>query len=101
MKAIILHEAGGVENLTVTTIDKPELRENEVLVQVSAIGVNPVDHKARSNANTLSWLFADERPAILGWDISGTVVGSASPLFNPGDEVFGMNNFPGPGNAYA
>ena len=45
----------------------------------------------------------EERPIILGWDISGVIVeaGKAVTNFKNGDEVFGMINFPGHGKAYA
>lgn len=101
MKAIIVQKAGGIENLKLTTVEKPEIKENEVLVKVSSISVNPVDYKVRATENMLEWLFGDVRPAVLGWDISGTVVESKSALFKVGDEVFGMHNFPGAGNGYA
>lgn len=101
MKAIIVQQAGGIENLKIVTIEKPEIKENEVLVKVSSISVNPVDYKVRSTENMLTWQFGDVRPAILGWDISGTVTESRSPLFQVGQEVFGMHNFPGAGNGYA
>jgi NADPH:quinone reductase-like Zn-dependent oxidoreductase len=38
---------------------------------------------------------------ILGWDISGVVIESTSPLFTEGDDVFGLIYFPGHGKAYA
>ncbi len=103
MKAIILNEAGPAGNLQLTTVDQPAIQDHEVLVQVKAISINPVDVKARANAATLSWLHEQQRPAILGWDISGviTAMGTAVQDFKIGDEVFGMVNFPGKGNAYA
>jgi NADPH:quinone reductase and related Zn-dependent oxidoreductases len=101
MKAIIVQEAGGVENFKFTTIEKPAIKENEVLIKVSAISINPVDYKVRATEDMISWLFGNIRPVILGWDISGTVVESKSPLFHVGQEVFGMHNFPGSGNGYA
>ena len=101
MKTIILNEPGGTEKLIYVQTDVPNLSEGEILVKVAAIGLNPVDYKARSSAGTLSNFFGQQRPAILGWDISGTVVGSESSDFNVGDDVFGMVNFPGQGKAYA
>ena len=103
MKAIILNEAGGAGNLQTATVAVPAIQDHEVLVQVKAISINPVDVKARANEATLTWLMEQERPAILGWDISGIVteVGAAVTGFNPGDAVFGMVNFPGKGHGYA
>jgi NADPH:quinone reductase-like Zn-dependent oxidoreductase len=46
-------------------------------------------------------MLKEEKPIILGWDISGVVKESKSTLFEVGDEVFGMINFPGHGKVYA
>ncbi len=48
MKAIILKGFGPVENLVVTDLPMPTLNEKEVLVQVKAISINPVDVKTRA-----------------------------------------------------
>lgn len=103
MKAFILKEAGSIENLQLTEIEKPTIKADEVLVKVVSISINPVDVKARTYDGVLQWIFGEERPVILGWDISGTVVetGNAVTDFVIGDEVFGMVNFFGKGNAYA
>ncbi|QHV96776.1 NADP-dependent oxidoreductase [Spirosoma endbachense] len=100
MKAITLTDFGGVENLVLTELATPAGADNDVLVQVKAISVNPVDVKTRSGKG-MSSLFKNENPMILGWDISGVVTESKSPLFKRGDEVFGMVNFPGIGKTYA
>lgn len=103
MKAIVLEKAGGVENMLMKDVEQPTIKENEVLVKVKAISINPVDFKVRSIEQVLSIFFGDERPVVLGWDIAGTVVsvGDQVSQFKTGDAVFGMVNFPGHGNAYA
>lgn len=103
MKAIILKDFGGPENLVSTEIPVPDISENEVLVQVKAISVNPVDYKTRVGKNRLASSLREFSPIILGWDISGIVkrTGENVKLFKDGDEVFGMVNFPGHGKAYA
>ena len=102
MKAIILTEAGGVENLSFRDIETPQPKEGEVLVKVHAISINPVDMKTRKGG-ALYASMKESGPVILGWDISGTVeaVGANVQAFKEGDEVFGMVNFPGHGRAYA
>lgn len=102
MKAIVLKDFGSVENLVETVLDKPVVNENEVLVQVKAISINPVDVKTRAGKG-MSGRLKEIDPLIIGWDISGVVVetGSAVTKFAAGDEVFGMINFPGHGRAYA
>ena len=102
MKAIILKEAGGPENLVITDVALPVPQKGEVLIKVKAISINPVDIKTRKGLalyNTLK----DDQPVILGWDVAGEVVeaGEDVTLLEEGDEVFGMVNFPGHGRAYA
>ena len=103
MKAYLLKEAGGVENLVLSEIEKPEVGANEVLVETRAISINPVDVKVRPVEEVLTIIIGEERPVILGWDIAGTVaaVGAEVDQFKVGDKVFGMVNFPGHGKAYA
>jgi NADPH:quinone reductase-like Zn-dependent oxidoreductase len=100
MKVIILNDFGGVEQLQETELPVPVIKDGGVLVKVKAISINPVDVKARAG-KALADLLKEEKPIILGWDISGVVIESTSPLFTEGDEVFGMINFPGHGRAYA
>jgi len=103
MKTIILNEAGSVDNLQYIESVKPTINSNEVLVQTISLGINVIDYKVRSNEGALNWIHGADRPAIIGWDLSGTVVevGDAVSDFKIGDAVFGMVNFPGKGNAYA
>ena len=103
MKAIILEKAGGIENLQLVETQKPSINENEVLVEVKAISVNPVDYKVRAIEAVLNMINGEARPAIIGWDIAGIVVSIGKNVSNLkiGDRVFGMINFPGSGKAYA
>ena len=103
MKAYVLDEAGSVENLILKELEEPSPKADEVLVEVKAISINPVDVKVRPAEEVLNMLVGTERPVILGWDIAGTVaaVGESVTQFEPGDSVFGMVNFPGHGKGYA
>ena len=103
MKAYILNEAGGIENLILSEVEQPSPKADEVLVEVKAISINPVDVKVRPVEEVLNMIVGADRPVILGWDIAGTVtvVGEGVTLFEPGDCVFGMVNFPGHGKCYA
>jgi len=103
MKAIILEKAGSVENLVMQEIAQPTIKANQVLVEVKAISVNPVDYKLRSSEDVIRILYGSKRPIILGWDIAGIVaaIGNEVSQFAIGDRVFGMINFPGAGDAYA
>jgi NADPH:quinone reductase-like Zn-dependent oxidoreductase len=102
VRAIILQSFGGPEQLVYNDIPKPTIKNNEVLIRVRAIGINPVDVKTRTGKGQAARLKEDP-PMILGWDVSGVVVekGGAVTKFNIGDEVFGMINIPGRGKCYA
>ncbi len=102
MKAYILQEPGAAENLKLQEIDRPNPKSKEVLVKVKAISINPVDTKVREG-KALYGQLKENTPVIVGWDISGEVVGVGEEVeyFKVGDEVFGMVNFPGHGKAYA
>lgn len=102
MKAIVLREPGGPENLMLQEVTVPQAKEGEVLIKVHAISINPVDIKTRKGGSLYASL-AQAGPVILGWDVSGVVeaVGNGATRFKKGDEVFGMINFPGRGAVYA
>jgi NADPH:quinone reductase-like Zn-dependent oxidoreductase len=106
MKAMILKENGGIENLILSEVETPKVKPDEVLVKVKAISINPVDAFARQNKATLQNILKpknEKETLILGWDISGTVAETGADVkeFKAGDDVFGMVNFPGQGKAYA
>jgi NADPH:quinone reductase-like Zn-dependent oxidoreductase len=100
MKAILLNEAGGIENFVFRDIEKPTLQVGEVLVKIKAIGINPADAYARQNEEMITMFTGSARPAIIGWDISGEITekGEDTDGFEIGDNVFG---FTSNGRAYA
>ncbi|MCA1955540.1 zinc-binding alcohol dehydrogenase family protein [Zymomonas sp.] len=67
-------------------IPKPKPQGRDLLVEIKAISVNPVDTKVRQKISPK----AGEEWKILGWDAAGIVVetGSNAELFKVGDEVF-------------
>ncbi|MFB6153956.1 MAG: NADPH:quinone reductase [Halodesulfurarchaeum sp.] len=86
MRAIRYHEHGGPEVLRTDEVDRPEPREDEVLVEVEAAGVNPVDTYFREGSYAPGAM-----PMTPGADLAGEVV-AAGPWvgrFAPGDRVFG------------
>lgn len=86
MRAIAISKYGGPETLDLVELPKPAPGAGELLVKVSACGVNPVDFKIRQGVVPLGHRF----PLILGYDVSGVVeaVGEGVEDFRPGDEVF-------------
>jgi NADPH:quinone reductase-like Zn-dependent oxidoreductase len=71
MKAVRIHEYGGVDVLRFEDAPRPEPGPGEVLVRIHAAGVNPVDWKVRAGY-VKDWL-KYKLPMIPGWDFSGVV----------------------------
>ena len=84
MKAAVIHRYGGKAALE--ELPRPAPGEGDLLVQVRAASVNPVDFKIAEGK--LKPLIKDRFPLVLGSDLSGTVVESRSARFKPGDEIF-------------
>ena len=65
------------------TLPVPQAQGHDLLVEIKAISVNPVDTKVRAG-------FSADTPRVLGWDAVGVVkaVGNDVTLFAPGDEVW-------------
>jgi len=90
MKAIVVHEYGGPEELRFEQYPDPTPGAGELLVRTAATSINPLDLMRRSGA---AKEFAPIKfPGILGIDLAGTVskVGPAVEGFSVGDRVFGM-----------
>lgn len=72
----------------------PEPEGRDILVEVKAVSVNPVDTKVRVNR-----VLSEDEHSVLGWDAAGVVIkaGPNTTLFKPGDKVFyaGVINRPG------
>lgn len=101
MKAAIINRFGPPEVLKIEEVEKPVPNDNQVLIKIQFTGINPVDAKVRAGTSGMSKQL--HLPAILGWDISGTIekVGKNVTEFKTGDEVFGCIGFPGLGKTYA
>ena len=88
MKAFILDRYGSADRVRAGEMPDPQLRADDVLVQIDAAGVNLLDSKIR-NGEFKSFL-RYRLPLILGHDVAGVVVrvGSGVRRFKPGDEVY-------------
>ena len=88
MKAFILESYGANRALQLADVPEPQLRDDEVLVQVHAAGVNQLDSKIRDGQFKL--ILPYRLPLILGHDVAGVVVkaGPRVRQFKPGDEVY-------------
>lgn len=88
MKAFMVDRYGKGKPLRAGDVPEPELRADEVLIQVHATSVNPLDAKLRDGEFKL--LLPYRTPFILGHDVAGVVVrvGSRVRQFKVGDEVY-------------
>lgn len=100
MKAAVIDAFGPSSNLEVRDIPKPKIGPEQVLVEVHAASVNPIDWKIRDGL--MAARYGEEFPMVLGLDASGVVVevGDAVDGFAAGDEVYARSDN-GPGKCYA
>ncbi|NES06150.1 MAG: zinc-binding alcohol dehydrogenase family protein [Okeania sp. SIO2F4] len=98
MKAVGLTQYLPIDNensLLDVEIPKPTAKGKDLLVQVKAISVNPVDTKIRAPKEKI-----ESEPRILGWDATGIVVevGPEVTEFQAGDEVYYAGDITRPGS---
>ena len=103
MKAIVYYNYGPPDVLQLEEIEKPVPNDNQVLVKVRAVSVNPYDWHFMEGMPYIApppgvWAAQAKDHHELGVDFAGTVeaVGKNVTQFKPGDEVFG-----GKGGAFA
>ena len=99
MKAVRTHGRGGPEQLFFEDAPLPEVRRGDVLLQVRATGITPTEltwDETYQNADG-----APRIPSIPGHEVSGVVERMAPDVtdFRPGDEVYGLADFPRDGAA--
>jgi NADPH:quinone reductase-like Zn-dependent oxidoreductase len=88
MKALILKSYGGPDQLEFVELPKPAIRPGEMLVQVYAAGLNPIDYMIPKGM--FKPIMPLQLPHVVGSDLAGVVVetGSKVTRFKPGDAVF-------------
>jgi len=88
MKAFIVDRYGSKDGVRAGEMPDPELRDDDVLVQIHAASVNPLDLKIRDGK--LKLILPYRLPFVLGNDVAGVVVrvGSRVRRFKSGDEVY-------------
>ena len=99
MKAVSFHRSlpiADLDSFVDVTVDDPVPGACDLLVEVQAISVNPVDAKIRGGGGPSR---PDGSLPILGWDAAGIVnaVGTEVTGFNPGDEVYYAGSLDRPG----
>jgi len=92
MKAVVLDRFGSADELQLREQPVPEPAADQVLVQVHATNVNPIDWKMREGQ--MAMRYGDEFPMTLGWDCSGVIsqLGAGVTGFAVGDEVFARSD---------
>ena len=88
MKAVRIHQYGGIDSLCYEEAPRPTPGPDEVLIRVFASSVNPFDCAVR--AGYMGSYFNYTLPLILGTDVSGVIeeVGANVTELAPGDEVY-------------
>ncbi|SOE96024.1 alcohol dehydrogenase [Burkholderia sp. D7] len=88
MKAFVVDRYGRKNGIRAADMPPPEPGEDDVLIQIHAASVNPLDSKIRDGEFKL--ILPHRLPLILGNDLAGVVVrvGSRVRQFKPGDEVY-------------
>jgi len=95
MKALVLNEYGPPDVLQLKEVNKPIIKEKDVLVKVQAAALNAGDIFSMRGRPWLARFtvgFPKPKDYILGWDMAGRVeaVGQAVKQIRPGDAVFGV-----------
>ncbi len=88
MRAIAIQKFGGPEVLELMDLPKPKPQAGEILMDIKAAGVNPVDWKIREGL--FQGRMPHKFPIILGWDAAGVIteLGKEVSGFQIGQEVF-------------
>ena len=88
MKAVRIHQYGGVSSLQFEDAPMPICASNEIIIKVIGSSVNPVDWKIRQGQ--LQAMIKYEMPFIPGWDVAGIVhyTGALAARFKVGDAVY-------------
>ena len=90
MRAVYYETHGEAQVLQVGELDKPPCGPNQVLVEVAAAGVNPIDRRLR--AGELQEYIQRTFPVVPGFDVAGRIaeVGSDVADWQVGDEIMGL-----------
>jgi NADPH:quinone reductase-like Zn-dependent oxidoreductase len=92
MKAAYIEAYGGSDQLKIGELPNPQIGPKDVLIEVHAASVNPVDWKIREGH--LKGMLNFPMPLVLGWDVAGTVaaLGKEVSRFKIGDAVFSRSD---------
>ncbi|HRR09329.1 MAG TPA: NAD(P)-dependent alcohol dehydrogenase [Rhodothermales bacterium] len=91
MQAIQYKAYGSPAEMQLTERKPAPLKRGELLIEIHAASINPVDWKIRQGE--MKMLTGSSFPRGMGSDFAGVVAASNAPRFKPGDEVFGFIPF--------
>ncbi|TXD52008.1 MULTISPECIES: NADP-dependent oxidoreductase [unclassified Polaribacter] len=89
MKALQIVKYGKIkDSLSINEVEKPSLKPNDILVEVKAVSLNPIDYKIVEGK--LKDMISLNLPITIGFDVSGVVIekGASVNNFEIGDEIY-------------
>ncbi|WP_037319072.1 NADP-dependent oxidoreductase [Salegentibacter sp. Hel_I_6] len=89
MKSLQIKKYGEIkDSLSINEIEKPSVKSNQILVEVKAASLNPIDYKMAQGH--LKELLTLDLPVTIGFDVSGVVVEKGADVsdFKIGDEIY-------------
>jgi len=88
MKAFVINKYGKSQKLQLKEVSKPIIKDDEILVEIHAAGLNLLDSKVKDGEFKL--ILPYKTPLILGHDVAGVVIetGRSVTKFKVGDEVY-------------
>lgn len=97
MRALVLEKGGSIDGFKDKIVEMPKIKEDELLIKVSAVALNPSDYQ------TAEYLQGENLNIVLGLDIAGEVVevGENVQKFKKGDRVFYIREINNPYGGFA
>lgn len=91
MRTIAINQYGDADQFKEVEMEQPKINDNEVLVEIHAFSINPMDIAGRMGMLSAPFDTLWSFPLVLGWDFAGIIkeVGSQIHDFKLGDKVFG------------
>lgn len=88
MKAYSISKYSKTDNMNLVELPEPQIKDNEVLVEIYAAGINQLDSKIKSGEFKL--ILPYKLPFVLGHDVAGVItkIGLEVTKFKVGDEVY-------------
>ena len=92
MKAWVINKYGGPEVLSLSGIEKPQIRDGKILIEIHYASLNPYDYKLRNGFAKL--MTGNTFPKVFGGDFAGIVIESKDKRgkFKSGQKVYGFAN---------